>query len=561
MVFKTVFPGLSQLINYKRSDLTGDLSAGLIVGVMLIPQGMAYAMLTGVHPVMGLYAVTIPLFVYCLFASSRHLSVGPVAMGALIAFTGVSGLAQPGSDQYVNYIILLTLMVGVFRFLVGVLRLGFLVNFLSAAVISGFTSAAAFVIGLSQMNHLLGIELGSYSYNYQLIYEIVHNVTNVHWLTLAIGLGSIVLLVLLRQWVPRLPGPIIVVTLSILVVHVFGLEAHGVRIVGDIPRGIPAFSLPSFNLEHMVQLLPIALTIAFVNFMESTSIAKVIAWKEKYKINPNQEERAIGLANMLGSFFSSIPVTGSYSRTAANYQYGGKTVLSSLVTVLLITLTLLFLTPLFYAMPTAVLASVIIVAVYHLINLQEIKRLFTVKKADGWTALIAFLVTLLIDIVTGIVAGVLFSILVFIWRSAYPHIAELGYLEEQKIFRNVKRYPGAKTFPGVLIIRIDARLYFANMGFLEEKLAELIAKRESVQWVIIDMSAVNDIDAVALDLLAEWIVNYKARGISVLLAGVKGPVRDIMAQAGWTERFGEGVNYLSLQHALRQIGYLNESAL
>lgn len=531
------------------------------MGVMLIPQGMAYAMLAGVHPVMGLYAVTIPLLVYCLFASSRHLSVGPVAMGSLIAFTGVSSLAEPGSDTYVSYIIILTFMVGILRLMVGVLRLGFLVNFLSGAVITGFTSAAAFVIASSQLNHLLGIAVGYHDHNFQMYYEIIRQLPQVHWLTLAVGLGSIVLLVVLRRWLPRLPAPIIVVALSILVVNLFQLDQAGVRIVGEIPQGFPSFSIPPLTVEAIIQLLPIALTIAFVNFMESTSIAKVIAWKEKYKVNPNQEERAIGLANVIGSFFSSIPVTGSYSRTAANYQYGGKTILSSLFTFLLITLTLWLFTPLFYGMPTAVLAAVIIVAVYSLINFAEIKRLFHLKQADGWSALIAFVVTLLMDIVTGIVAGLLFSLVVFIWRSANPQIAELGLLTDKGVFRNVKRFPKAKTFPGILIIRIDARLYFANMGFLEEKLAELTSQREEIHTVVLDMSGVNDLDAVALDQLTEWMVQYRSRGMRMVLAGVKGPVRDLLDRAGWKEKFGEGWGYLSVAHALKALGMKLEDAM
>ncbi len=560
-MFKSVFPGLNQLMNYRRKDLSGDLGAGVIVGVMLIPQGMAYAMLTGVHPVMGLYAVTIPLLVYCLFASSRHLSVGPVAMGSLIAFTGVSSLAEPGSDAYVSYIIILTFMVGILRLMVGLLRLGFLVNFLSGAVITGFTSAAAFVIASSQLNHLLGIAVGYHDYNFQMYYEIIRQLPQVHWLTLTIGLGSIVLLVVLRRWLPRLPAPIIVVALSILVVNLFQLDQAGVRIVGEIPQGFPSFSIPPVTVEAIIQLLPIALTIAFVNFMESTSIAKVIAWKEKYKVNPNQEERAIGLANVIGSFFSSIPVTGSYSRTAANYQYGGKTILSSLFTFLLITLTLWLFTPLFYGMPTAVLAAVIIVAVYSLINFAEIKRLFHLKQADGWSALIAFVVTLLMDIVTGIVAGLLFSLVVFIWRSANPHIAELGFLTDKGVFRNVNRFPQAKTFPGILIIRIDARLYFANMGFLEEKLAELTSQREEIHTVVLDMSGVNDLDAVALDQLTEWMVHYRSRGMRMVLAGVKGPVRDLLDRAGWKEKFGEEWSYLSVTHALKALGMKLENAM
>src|SRR5690606_23785364 len=316
-MLKKLIPSIDWLGHYNKNDLRGDLSAGLIVAIMLIPQGMAYAMLAGLPPVIGLYASTIPLIIYALFGSSRQLAVGPVAMVSLLVFTGVSQLAKPGTDEYIAYALLLALMVGVIQLLLGLSRLGFLVNFLSHSVISGFTSAAAIIIGLSQLKNLLGIDIPKGSI-FVIISNAIMKVNEINMVTFLIGLGSIIILILLKKMAPKFPAPLVVVVLGILVVRFLQLDQVGVKIVGDIPNGIPAFSIPMFNIEAITALLPIALTISFVSFMESVAVAKSIANKEKYKINANQELNGLGLANIFGSFFSAFPVTGGFSRKAVN---------------------------------------------------------------------------------------------------------------------------------------------------------------------------------------------------------------------------------------------------
>lgn len=552
-------PAVGWLRRYRREDLGGDLSAGLIVAVMLIPQGMAYAMLAGLPPVVGLYASTIPLLIYALFGSSRQLAVGPVAIVSLLTLTGVSALAEPGSGEFVALAALLALMVGVIQFGLGLLRAGFVVNFLSHAVVSGFTSAAAIVIGLSQLKHLLGVELEDTHSVLVLLWNAAQKVGEVNPITLTIGLASIALLVLLRKITPRFPAPLLVVALSALAVYVFGLHEMGVSIVGDVPQGVPSFALPAFSIDSVTMLLTIALTISFVGYIESIAVARSIANREKYKVDANKELVGLGLANVAGSVFSAFPVTGGFSRSAVNYQAGARTQLASVITAVLVILTLLFFTPLFYYLPNAVLAAIVMFAVYSLIDLREPVRLFKIKKADGWTLLITFAATLFIGIEQGILVGVALSLALFIWRSAYPHTTEIGYLPEEDVFRNVNRYPETQTFPNTLIARVDRSLYFANTAFWENWLNAATLNRPDLRYLILDFSAVNDVDAVALETLEDLIESLEERDVELHIAGMKGPVRDIVEKAGWMQKFGNNISHLSVQHALKTLGMWQEA--
>lgn len=554
-MLQMIVPALGWIRNYKRENWKGDLASGLVVAVMLVPQGMAYAMIAGLPPVVGLYASTFPLVIYALFGSSRQLAVGPVAMVSLLVFAGVSSLAEPGSEKYVSLVLLLSLMVGVVQLCMGLLRAGFIVNFISHAVISGFTSAAAIIILLSQLHHLFGIEAqwGGHS-AIHLLEKVIHGVGEIHPVTLGIGLGSLLVLMIFKRKLPNFPAPIVVVVLSILAVSLFGFDRHGVSIVGHVPKGLPPLSWPGWGLDSLRDLIPAALTILFVGFMESISIAEMIAAKEKYKIESNQELIGLGLANMVGSVFSAYPVTGGFSRTAVNYQAGAKTGLASMVTAAIILLTLLFFTSLFHYLPHAVLAAIIIVAVAGLIDIKGVKHIFHLKRIDGYTMILTLMVTLIFGSEKGILIGVAFSLLVFIWRSSHPHAAELGYLEKENVFRNLKRFPEAKTYPEALILRVDASLYFANMAFLEDFLRKRIVEKPEVKWIIMDLSGVNDIDAVAIDRLSEIMDNYRGQGIQFIMANMKGPVRDLVSRAGWGERYGKHMEYPSIYHALKGVG-------
>ena len=552
-MLKKWIPALEWMGSYKKSDLSGDMNAGLIVAIMLIPQGMAYAMLAGLPPVIGLYASTIPLIIYALFGTSRQLAVGPVAMVSLLVLAGVSMLAEPGTDEYISLVLLLMLMIGVIQFLLGVFKLGFIVNFLSHAVISGFTSAAAIIIGLSQLKQLIGVSLEADKNIFLILSETVRRAAEINPVTLAIGLGSILLLIAMKKYVKKIPGPLVVVVVSILAVYLFNLQALGVKIVGEVPSGLPSLSMPAFQLDALIALLPIALTISFIGYMESIAMAKAIAAKEKYKIDPNRELVGLGLANVGGSFFAGYPVTGGFSRSAVNYQAGARTPLATLITAFLIILTLLFFTGLFYYLPNAVLAAIIMVAVYSLIDFKEAKYLFKVNKVDGWTWMLTFLATLLIGIEQGIIIGAIFSLVVFIRRSAYPHVAELGYLPEQKVFRNTKRYPDAKTDPEILIFRIDESLYFANMTFLEDQLCSRVLDKPETKWVVFDFSSVNSIDAVAVHALEGLMEQCQSGKVEIVFAGIKNTVLDILKKADWEQKYGDRIHYMNIAEALSAI--------
>lgn len=552
MRLQSLIPAIGWLRHYRRSHFKRDLNAGIIVAILLIPQGMAYAMLAGLPPVMGLYASTLPLIVYSIFGSSRQLAVGPVAMISLLVLTGVSPYAEPGSDHYIQLILLLTLMVGVFQVLLGLLRAGSFINFVSHAVISGFSSAAAIIIAFSQLGHLLGVKLSVHPSLTGLLRESIERIGETHPITLGMSLAALSSLLLLRKWEPRFPAPLLMVVGSILLTFLLRLDQYGIKIVGNIPQGLPGLILPEFSISSLNLLLPTALTILFVGYMESISIAKLMAIKERYKIEPNQELIGLGLANLAASFLYAYPVTGGFSRTAVNHQSGARTGMASLITAGLILLTLLLFTPLFYYLPNAVLASIVVVAVSGLMDFKKVKHFFKIRPVDGWTWLLTFFTTLIFGGTQGILTGVSFSLILFIWRSAHPHSAELGYIETEGIFRNVNRFQEAKRFPNGIILRVDAPLYFANTEFFEDLLHKNLVEKPEVRWVILDFSGVNDVDAIAIDALEEIIDAYKGK-VLFLIAEMKGPVRDLVKKAGWEEKYGTRFQYPSIKHALEEI--------
>jgi SulP family sulfate permease len=539
--------------SYRPADFPRDLAAGAVVAVVLAPQGMAYALLAGLPTIIGLYAATVPLLVYVLVGSSRHLSVGPVAIVSLLVHVACSKVASPGTTAYLAAALQLALLTGLLQLLLGTVRAGFMVNFLSKAAVGGFTSAAALLIALSQMKSLLGISGGSSGSAFQLATGLISHLGSLHPLTLSLGLGAIGLLLVLQRLAPRIPGPLVVVVCGTLLTAMLNLDQAGVKTVGDLPHGLPPFSVPVFSIEQLISLLPASLTIAMIGYLESFAVAGIIADKEKYRIDPNRELLGLGAANLAAAFFSGYPVTGGFSRTAVNHRAGARTGLAGLVTALIISVILLWFTHLFHYLPTTVLAAIVIIAVASLVETDEARYLFRVKPSDGMTFLLTFLVTLAFGVEWGIVAGVIFSLLVFIWRSAHPHIAQLGWLAEEGVFRNILRYPEAVVPPGILLLRVDASLYFANMAFVEDWLRSTLAGRSDVTLIIFDMSGVNDMDAVALSVMERIVDGYAERDIAVAFSGMKGPVRDLAERAGWPLKYGGMVGFLSLQQALSKL--------
>ena len=547
-------PILGWLPTYRRAALRGDLSAGLTTAVMLIPQAMAYAMLAGLPPIYGLYASVVPLVAYAVFGTSRELAVGPVAMDSLLVAAGVGAIAAQGSPEYLAYAVLLALMVGALQVAMGALRLGFLVNFLSQPVISGFTSAAALIIGLSQLRHLLGINLASANLLHEIAVDAARHLHETHPLTLAIGAGAIALLTVLQRLRPRLPRALIVVVLGTLLVWLLRLDQHGVKVVGEVAAGLPRLSLPAIDLDAARQLLPSALAIALVAFMEAISVAKAIALRKRYEVDPNQELIAIGAANLAAGLFRGYPITGGFSRTAVNDQAGATTPLASILTAAVIAVVLVALTPLLYYIPTAVLAAIIMTAVFGLIDVKQVRHLWRVKRSDLALLLLTFAAVLGLGIQAGILVGVGASLLWFVVRTTRPHYAVMGRVPGTTAYRNLRYAPDAVTTPGVLVLRIDAQFYFGNVTFLRETLRDLEAAQPApLRAVVLDASSVNDLDSSADAALHEIAADYARRGVRLLLAGVKGPVRQVMLRSGLFARLGVDAFYLSVHDAVESL--------
>lgn len=558
MNWKQYIPIAGWLPTYGKNELRGDLSAGLTVGVMLIPQGMAYSMIAGLPPIYGLYASILPLILYAIFGTSRQLAVGPVAMVSLLVAAGVgevlSGMSSTDPaymQQFIELAILLALMVGVLQLALGLFRLGFLVNFLSHPVISGFTSAAALIIGFSQLKHLLGINIPRSNYIHEILGDAIANISAVSVPTLLIGVTGILLILGIKKWVKAIPGPLVAVVFGILAVWLLGL-GETVKIVGTVPEGLPAPSMPVLEWGRIEALIPTALTIGLVGFMESIAVAKAIQAKHKnYKIVPNQELIGLGLANIGGAFFKAFPTTGGFSRTAVNDQAGAKTGMASIISAVLIALTLLFLTPLFYFLPKAILASVIMVAVFGLIDWKEAVHLWKSKKDDFAMLLVTFLATLSLGIEEGILIGVVLSLGMVIYRSSYPHMAVLGLVPGTTQYRNVNRFKQVELQEGILIIRLDAQLYFANLNFFREKIDSLIEAHEGpVKQLIIDAAAINSVDSSAIHALEDMYKDYKKAGINIYFTGVKGPVRDVLEKGGFTQKIGDNSFFLRVHDAV-----------
>jgi len=546
---KKYIPSLEWLRHYRKSWLSGDISAGLTVGVMLIPQGMAYSMLAGLPPIYGLYTVTLPLILYAMLGTSRQLAVGPVAMVSLLIFSGISQFAAPESENYIQMAILLALMVGIMQLSMGVLKLGFLVNFLSHPVISGFTSAAAVIIGTSQLKHLLGIKVEGERF-IELVQQIFSKIHEFHNISLIIGIASISMLVAIRKWNKKFPGALIVVISGILAVYFNQWHLEGVKIVGKIPEGLPSFSLPQLNLDNLQNLLPTALTIALVGFMESIAVAKAMHLRHKsYHLDADQELRALGIANIAGAFFKSFPVTGGFSRTAVNNQAGAHTGLASLISASLIILTLLFFTPLFYYLPNAVLAAIILVAVYGLIDTHEFRHLWKTDKTDFTLFTIAAAGTLIMGIEEGIIIGVLLSIGLLVYRVSYPHFAELGYLKDYEEFRNISRFPNAVKEDEIVIFRFDAQLFFANANYFKDNLYHIIRHRRHPKFVIVQASGITSIDSSAVHMLDDLIKDLGEKGITLLFSDMIGPFRDKFIQSGLAHKIGKKHCFTNLHDA------------
>ena len=533
-LLKKLIPILTWLPNYKKSQLKGDVVAGVTVATVLIPQGIAYALIAGLPPIYGLYCALVPQVMYAIFGSSRQVAVGPVAMDSLIVATGVSTLALAGSDSYISIAILLALMVGAIQFLMGVFSLGFIVNFLSKPVITGFTSAVALIIGFNQFRNLLGVDFVQSDQLQYVVEDIWLQISSYNIYTTVIGLISVIIIFIFRKINKKIPNALIVVVLGIVIMKYFGESFKDVSIVKDIPSGLPLFSIPQFDFDLLRELFPIAFTLVMVGYLETISIGKSLeAKQDEYRIRPNQELIALGLANMFGSLFKAYPSTSSFSRSAINQESGAKTGMAALISVVMVVLTLLFLTPLFYHLPKTVLAAIIIVAVFGLINFKEATFLWKANRLDFWLMLSTFLATLLLGIEFGIIVGVGLSLVILIFRTSRPYITELGKVPDSNFYRNKNRFEEVIIEDDILVFRFDAQLFYANASYFRDNLDLMADKKgEALKLIVLDAESINRVDSTGLEMLKERIKFYKKKNITFYFAGVKGPVRDDLFKCG-----------------------------
>lgn len=542
------------LSEYFHTRLRGDLNAGLTVGVLLIPQGMAYASIAGLPPVYGLYTAIVPLLVYAVFGTSRQLAVGPVAMDSLLVASGVSALALAGTDRYVELALGLALLTGSFQFLFGLLRLGFLVHFLSRPVISGFTSAAAVIISLHQMPNLLGlpVERGS---NAVMFFEILSGIPDVHMSTTFLGLATVALILLLKRHLPKVPAALIVVMAGILLVRFLELDAVGVEIVGAVPAGLPEFHLPNISVADAQLLLPAALSLALMGYLEAVSIAQSIRPPDEAPAGDgNHELIALGISNAVGAVFQSYAMTGSFSRSAVNAQSGARTKFAAVFSAAIVALVLLFFADWFHDLPQSVLAGIIVVAVSGLFDRELPVYLFRTNKEEFAMLALTFTITFVFGIVPGIGAGVLVSLLLLIRRTTSPHYAVLGRIPGTTDYRNVRRFDDLDTHPGILIFRYDAQLFFANIEHFLISLRKQLRQRPAVQLVVLHCGSIHSVDSTALSELRKLIADLHAQNVEVYFVALIGPVRDFFRRTGFFEEIGEDKFFLQPQQAVDAFG-------
>ncbi len=556
-------PMLAWARHYDRAAATKDSLAALIVTLMLIPQSLAYAMLAGLPPVTGLYASMLPLIAYTLFGTSRTLAVGPVAVVSLMTAAALGPLFAPGSAEYAAAAMLLALLSGAVLLLMAALRLGFLANFLSHPVISGFISASGILIALGQLKHILGISIDGEN-AVHLLAALLTALPGAHLPTLAIGGSSLLFLYLVRSrlsvWLQHLGmsphiagtltkiGPVAALLLAIAAVSAFGLADAGVRVVGEVPRGLPSLSLPMLEPALILQLLPAAVLISLVGFVESVSVAQTLAAKRRERIEPNQELVALGGANVAAALSGGFPVTGGFARSVVNFDAGAQTPLAGALTALGIGITVLLFTPLFHNLPHAVLAATIIIAVLSLVDLSALGRTWRYSRQDAAAMAATMLGVLLIGVESGILLGVGLSLLLFLWRTSQPHIAVVGQLPGSEHFRNVERFAVVQS-PRVLSVRVDESLYFPNARFLEDRIAELIGRHPQAEHLVLMCPGVNLIDASALESLEAITARLHAAGIQLHLSEVKGPVMDRLRHSDFLSHFG-GQVFISQYEAL-----------
>lgn len=563
MKLETALPIIGWARQYDRGALVNDLVAAVIVTIMLIPQSLAYALLAGLPPEMGLYASMLPLVAYAIFGTSRTLAVGPVAVVSLMTATAVGRIAEPGTVGYMEAAMLLALMSGLFLLVMGLLRMGFLANFLSHPVIAGFISASGLIIAFSQLRHLLGVEGGGHTL-FGTAAALLGQLAGVNIPTLLTGVGTLAFLFWVRSGLKPLlrraglsasaaamasrTGPIIGVIATSVLAWWLELGERGVALVGEVPAGLPPLTLPPLMHPAWSELAVSAILISIIGFVESVSVARTLAAKRRQRVVPSQELMGLGAANIAASLSGGYPVTGGFARSVVNFDAGAVTPAAGIFTAVGIAGATVLFTPYLAYLPQATLAATIIVAVLSLVDFSILFRAWRYALSDFIAVAATFGVTLAVGVEIGVACGVAASLVLHLYKTSKPHMAVVGEVPGTEHFRNVDRH-NVITHPEILSLRIDESLYFANAGYIEERIYALLAERPEVRHVVMQCTAVNEIDLSALEVLESLNEQLNERGIALHLSEVKGPVMDVLGKSDFLEKLS-GEVFLSQHQAV-----------
>lgn len=542
---------IQQLKKYNIKTLGLDILAGLSVAIVVIPQGMAYAVLAGLSPVYGLYAATIPLIIYILFASSPSVQIGPMALMSITVFSGISLLAEPGTDEYLHLVLMTSLLAGVLQVLYGKFKLGVISSYLSKPVLHGFMSAAGVIIISSQLKYLFTLNVPRSSSILNVWLSIGSEISNTNIYSLLLGLGGIAIIKLLKKVHPLMPVYIIAAIAGTLVLYYTGLEHKDVPITGSIPQGLPSFSLDFLQLENVVKVLPTAFVVSLICFVGSFAIAKAYEDDSDCTVDADQELVALGLSKILGSFFLAMPTTGSFSRSAVNQQAGAKTGIAEIVTALFVVLTLLFLCSWFYYLPEPILAAIVISSVLSLIKWRQAKKLWFQDRKDFWLLIVTFLATVLLGIVSGLIVGVLLSLLLVVIRSSALKPVELGKIGDTHKYRSFERFEDAQAIPDTLILRYDQDLFFVNAEAFYREAVGFIS-RNNPKTMILHLGSVQYLDSVGIEQFQNLLQYCKAKDISLKLTHLRAPIRDKFKQIGMYDTISP-IHYHNIREAIESI--------
>ena len=563
---KRYFPIFVWAPNYTNSKFVDDTIAALIVAIMLIPQALAYALLAGLPAETGLYASMVGLTVYALFGTSNTLSVAPVAVISLMTATALAKLSLATPEETLAAALVLTFLSGLFLLLLGLLRLGFMANFLSHPVISAFVTASALIIGLSQMQHVFGVSASGQNF-LGILGSLLGQLGSINFITFSMGAGSIAFIIFSKPVIKNLflkigvdahiattllrSGPLLVALITGVLAYIFRLDQQGVQLLGEVPRGLPNFGLPGFSIDLLNSLIGSALLISIIGFVESISVAQTLAARRRERVDLNQELVGLGASNLATSFGGGFPVSGGFSRSVVNFEAGAATPAAGLFTAILIAVVALFFTPALFWLPRVSLAAIIIVAVYGLIDFSVLRKAWVYSKADFAAVFITLVLTLLIGVEVGIGSGVLASVLIHLYKTSQPHVAVIGRVMGTEHFRSVDRHT-VETFENQLSIRIDESLYFANTRYLEELILKLISDKPKLEHVILMCTAVNKIDMSALETLEKINETLKELEVKLHLSEVKDPIIGKLAKTNFFKGL-TGNNYLSQNQAVEDL--------